>query len=148
MQFADRRLRRLLKKIVELADAARVDYPSSLHELRIGIKRLRYAIEFFGPMIPGKSGTAAIKRLAGLQDELGQLNDLASAGTLLMVCAGRDPQLREAVTLIGGWHGRRHAALLDDIPNQLRRIRGLNLPHLERQCESSRPSPTREAKTA
>lgn len=131
LQFADRRLRRLLKKVLELADAASVDYPPSLHQLRIGIKRLRYAIEFFGPMIPGKSGTAAIKRLAGLQDELGQLNDLASAGTLLMVCAGRDPQLREAVTLIGGWHGRRHAALLDDVPGQLRRIRGLNLPRLD-----------------
>jgi adenylate cyclase len=99
--------------------------------LRIGIKRLRYAIEFFGPMIPGKSGATAIKRLAGLQDELGQLNDLASAGTLLMVCAGRDPLLREAVTLVGGWHGRRHAALLDDVPNQLQRVRGLNLPRLD-----------------
>ncbi|MCX7167444.1 MAG: CYTH and CHAD domain-containing protein [Rhodocyclales bacterium] len=133
LQFADRRLRRLLKKILELADAARVDYPPSLHQLRIGIKRLRYAIEFFGPMIPGKSGTAAIKRLAGLQEELGQLNDLASAGTLLMVCAGRDPLLREAVTLIGGWHGQRHAALLDDIPNKLKLIRGLKLPRLEQK---------------
>ncbi len=130
LQFADRRLRSQLKKIQVLADAARVDYPPSLHELRIGIKRLRYAIEFFGPMIPGKSATAAIKRLAGLQEELGQINDLASAGTLLMVCAGRDPHLRESVTLIGGWHGPRHAALLDDIPNKLKRIRGLDLPRL------------------
>jgi inorganic triphosphatase YgiF len=131
LQFADRRLHRLLKRIHELAAAARVDYPPSLHELRIGIKRLRYAIEFFGPMIPGKSGTATIKRLAGLQDELGQLNDLASAGTLLMVCAGRDPHLREAVTLIGGWHGPRHAGLLADIPDKLKRIAAIRLPRLE-----------------
>lgn len=130
LQFADRRLRKLQRRILELAEAARVDYPPSLHELRIAIKRLRYAIEFFGPMMPGKSGTAAIKRLAGLQDELGQLNDLASAGTLLMVCAGRDAHLREAVTLVGGWHGQRHAALLDDIPAKLERIRGLDLPQL------------------
>ncbi|MBK8120120.1 MAG: CYTH and CHAD domain-containing protein [Sulfuritalea sp.] len=130
LQFADHRLRRLLKKILELADAASVDYPPSLHALRIGIKRLRYAIEFFDPMLPGKSGTATIKRLAGLQEELGQLNDLASAGTLLMVCAGHDPHLREAVTLVGGWHGPRHAALLDDIPNKLKLIRGLKLPRL------------------
>ncbi|KAF0165196.1 MAG: hypothetical protein FD157_1548 [Rhodocyclaceae bacterium] len=130
LQFADRRLHRLLKRILELADAARVDYPPSLHQLRIGIKRLRYAIEFFGPMMPGKSGAAAIKRLAGLQQELGQLNDLASAGNLLMVCAGHDPHLREAVTLVGGWHGPRHAALLADIPDKLKRIRGLNLPRL------------------
>ncbi|MDP1611238.1 MAG: CYTH and CHAD domain-containing protein [Sulfuritalea sp.] len=130
LHFADRRLRRQLKAILELAAAARADYPPSLHALRIGIKRLRYAIEFFGPMLPGKSGTAAIKRLAGLQEELGQLNDLASAGTLLMVCAGRDQALREAVTLIGGWHGPRHAALLGDIPDKLKRIRGLDLPRL------------------
>jgi inorganic triphosphatase YgiF len=130
LQFADRRLRRQLKAIHELAAAARADYPPSLHALRIGIKRLRYAIEFFGPMLPGKSGHTAIRRLAGLQEELGQLNDLASAGTLLMVCAGRDPALREAVTLIGGWHGPRHAALLADIPEKLERVRGLDLPRL------------------
>jgi inorganic triphosphatase YgiF len=134
LQFADRRLRSQLKKILALADAARVEDPLSLHELRIGIKRLRYAIEFFGPMIPGKSGSNVIKRLAGLQEVLGQLNDLASAGTLLMVCAGRDPHLREAVTLIGGWHGPRHAALLADIPSNLKRIRGLNLPRLDRDA--------------
>ena len=130
LQFADRRLRRLLRKILELAAVARPESPPSLHELRIGIKRLRYAIEFFDPMIPGKSGATVIRRLAGLQEELGQLNDLASAGTLLMVCAGRDPNLREAVTLIGGWHGPRHAALLDDIPDKLKRIRGIDLPRL------------------
>ncbi|MCF8179135.1 MAG: CYTH and CHAD domain-containing protein [Sulfuritalea sp.] len=128
--FADRRLRRLQKRVLELADAARVEYPPSLHELRIGIKRLRYAIEFFGPMIPGKAGPAVIRRLAGLQDELGQLNDLANAGTLLMLCAGREVQLREAVTLVGGWHGQRHATLLGDIPDKLKRIRGIKLPRL------------------
>jgi adenylate cyclase len=129
-QFADRRLRRLLKRIHELAESARVDYPPSLHELRIAIKRLRYAIEFFGAIIPGKSGVTVIKRLAGLQEELGQLNDLASAGNLLMVCAGREQHLREAVTLVGGWHGQRHAALLAAIPDQLECARGLKLPKL------------------
>ncbi len=98
--------------------------------MRIAIKRLRYAIEFFGALIPGKSGNVVIKRLAGLQDELGQLNDLASAGNLLMVCAGREQHLREAVTLIGGWHGQRHAALLAAIPEQLDTVRGLKLPKL------------------
>jgi inorganic triphosphatase YgiF len=130
LDFADRRLRRLLKRVLELAGEARIEYPPSLHELRIAIKRLRYAIEFFGPMIPGKSGTQLIKRLAGLQEELGQLNDLASAGMLLMACAGGDSHLREAVTLIGGWHGPRHAALLGDIPAKLKLIRGITLPHL------------------
>ena len=131
LPFADRRLRGLLKKVIVLADAARVDNPPSLHELRIGIKRLRYAIEFFAPLIPGKSGATLIKRLANLQNELGQLNDLANAGILLMVCAGRDQALREAVTLIGGWHGLRHVHLLDGIPDKLKLIRGLKLPRLD-----------------
>ncbi|TRZ99714.1 MAG: CHAD domain-containing protein [Rhodocyclaceae bacterium] len=134
LQFADRRLHRLQKKVLDLADAARVDSPPSLHQLRIGIKRLRYAIEFFGPMIPGKAGAAIIKRLASFQDELGQLNDLASAGTLLMVCAGHDPHLREAVTLVGGWHGSRHMDLLGDIPNKLKLIRDLKLPRLNERA--------------
>lgn len=130
LDFADHRLRRLLKRVHALASAARAEDPASLHELRIAIKRLRYAIEFFGPMIPGQAGEKLVRRLAGLQDELGQLNDLASAGTLLMVCAGTDAHLREAVTLIGGWHGPRHAALLADIPDKLKRVRGIDLPHL------------------
>lgn len=138
LEFADRRLQRLLKRVLELADAARIDHPPSLHELRIAIKRLRYAIEFFGPMIPGKSGVRIIRRLAGLQEELGQLNDLASAGTLLMACAGSDSHLREAVTLIGGWHGPRHAALLGDIPNKLKRIRKLKLPRLGKAAPETR----------
>jgi adenylate cyclase len=128
--FAERRLRKLLRAIHELAATARVDYPPTLHELRIAIKRLRYAIEFFGTIISGKSGVSIIKRLAGLQEELGQLNDLASAGNLLMVCAGREQHLREAVTLVGGWHGQRHAALLAAIPDQLESARGLKLPKL------------------
>ncbi len=130
LEFADRRLRRLLKRVLELADLASIDNPPTLHQLRIGIKRLRYAIEFFDPMIPGKAGTRVIKRLADLQEELGQLNDLASAGTLLMACAASDSHLREAVALIGGWHGPRHAALLADIPANLTLIRGIELPRL------------------
>ena len=131
--FADRRLRRFLKRIIELAGTARPDYPPSLHELRIAIKRLRYAVEFFGELLPGKGGTSLQKRLAGLQEDFGQLNDLASAGTLLMVCAGRESQLREAVTLIGGWHGPRHAALLESIPERLDEIRKLRLERLKRK---------------
>jgi adenylate cyclase len=128
--FAEFRLGRLLKKTVTLAKQAKSDDPSSLHELRISIKRLRYAIEFFGPLIPGKGATRLIKRLAKLQDELGQLNDLASAGAVLMACAGSDPDLREAVALIGGWHGPRHSGLLAAIPDQLSRLSKIALPRI------------------
>ncbi|MDP1957474.1 MAG: nucleotidyltransferase domain-containing protein [Rhodocyclaceae bacterium] len=65
-----------------------------------------------------------------LQDALGQLNDLASAGELLMSCADADPRLREAVTLIGGWHGPRHHKLLKAVPAGLKQLGRLRLPKL------------------
>lgn len=123
--YASARLGRLRKKVRRLLDGARADDPSSLHALRIGIKRLRYAIEFFAPLLSKKAFGRWAERLSALQDALGQINDLANAGRLLQECAGEDGRLREAVTLIAGWHGPRHAALLRELPNQFRQLRGL-----------------------
>ena len=128
--FAVARLRRLRKKVLALAAAASTDDPASLHQLRIGIKRLRYALEFFAPLAQGKPLQRMLQQLAQLQDELGQLNDLANAGLLLMHCAGDDPRLREAVSLVGGWHGPRYSGLLAAIPGQLKRLARLTLPKL------------------
>lgn len=128
--FAGRRVKRLHRKVRRLADAAAADDPSSLHALRIGIKRLRYALEFFAPLTRGKRHRARIAELAALQDALGKINDLANAGRLLEECAGTDPRLREAVTLIGGWHAARYAALLASVPGGVRRLHKLRLPKL------------------
>lgn len=128
--FADGRIRRLRRKVLRLAASASVDDPVSLHALRIAIKRLRYALEFFATLTRGKSLRQSVVALARLQEALGHINDLANAGRLLMECAGEDSRLREAVTLIGGWHGPRHAALLGALPAGLRRLRKLALPRL------------------
>jgi inorganic triphosphatase YgiF len=128
--FATGRLRRLRKKLHRLAAAARLEQPATLHALRIGVKRLRYALEFFAPLARERAFAPALQRLAAIQDTLGQLNDLANAGALLMDCAGDDPRLREAVTLIGGWHGPRYAALLESITPELGRLARLQLPPL------------------
>jgi inorganic triphosphatase YgiF len=126
--FAADRLRRLRKKVRTLAAQARIDNPASLHALRIGIKRLRYALEFFTPLAGPKAMRRMLAQLARLQDALGQINDLASAGELLMDCAGSDARLREAVTLVGGWHGPRHRDLLAAIPRELKHLGKLRLP--------------------
>lgn len=133
LSFATERLSRLRKKARLLAAAARVDRPQSLHAFRVGIKRLRYALEFFSPLTSHRTAEVLLKRLVRLQDTLGQLNDLANAGTLLMECAGDDPRLREAVTLIGGWHGPRHAGLLACVSLELDRLKRLRLPKLRRK---------------
>jgi CHAD domain-containing protein len=127
-EFAAARLRRLRRKVQSLAAAARPDDPAALHALRIGVKRLRYALEFFTPLAHTKARRRLADRLAAVQTTLGQLNDLASAGRLLMDCAGEDLRLREAVTLIGGWHGPRHARLVAQLPALLAGL--IRLPRL------------------
>jgi CHAD domain-containing protein len=126
--FAARRLGHLARRVRRLAAAARSDDPASLHALRIGIKRLRYALEFFAAPTTGGKPHRLHGRLARAQDSLGRLNDLANAGVLLSHCAGHDPELREAVALVGGWHGTRHAKLLAEVAAMLPRLARLRLP--------------------
>lgn len=121
--FAARRLNRLHKKALALAAAAQEADPASLHALRIGVKRLRYAIEFFAPLYRARDAREALESLTGLQDTLGALNDLARAGPLLMQCMDSDPALREAIALTGGWHGARHAVLRRLTLQGIRRLR-------------------------
>ncbi|MRR49793.1 MAG: CYTH and CHAD domain-containing protein [Rhodocyclaceae bacterium] len=128
--FAASRLKRLRKKVLRLAAEARTDDPVSLHQLRIGIKRLRYGLEFLTPLMRSRQANRLLELLGDTQDTLGQLNDLANAGRLLMDCAGDDARLREAVTLIGGWHGPRHAKLMAGIPTNLKQLRDFELPRL------------------
>jgi inorganic triphosphatase YgiF len=129
-EFAAARLRHLCRRLRRLAGAARVSDPASLHELRIGIKRLRYALEFFATLPSDRPLHPLQVRLAAAQDTLGRLNDLANAGVLLSDCAGSDPGLREAVALIGGWHGAHHARLLAEIANTLPKLAKMRLPRL------------------
>ncbi|MFO7655204.1 MAG: CHAD domain-containing protein [Candidatus Krumholzibacteriia bacterium] len=48
-----------------------------LHALRIEGKKLRYLLEFFGSLYPGGAHGKLVKHLKALQDELGELNDVA-----------------------------------------------------------------------
>ena len=128
--FAKDSLKRLRKKVRGLAQAASTADPASLHRLRIGIKRLRYALEFFAPLSSGPALQRLLTSLSSLQDELGQLNDLANAGVLLMHCAGDDAPLREAVSLVGGWHASRYGELLALIPERIGKLRRISLPTL------------------
>jgi len=128
--FATARLKRLYRQLHALARVANTQAPVSLHRLRIGIKRLRYALEFFAPLATRRDQVRLLRQLGKLQDALGQINDLANAGLLLMQCAGNDPRLREAVSLVGGWHAARHRALLARLPAQIKKLVRLKLPHL------------------
>ncbi|SFC06072.1 CHAD domain-containing protein [Tropicimonas isoalkanivorans] len=72
------------------------------HELRKELKKLRYTIEFLGPLYPEKKVALFVKRLKMLQTVFGDLNDLAMAEHMLCQPdspAARNPAAQRAV----GW---------------------------------------------
>ena len=80
---------------------------SDLHRLRIQIKRLRYAIEFFMPLFEGKA-QGSLRALVDLQELLGRLNDGASAWKRLDALATEDSSTdyQQAIGFLRGWCAR------------------------------------------
>lgn len=101
----ERRHRKLLKQGRKLAAAT----PETRHRLRIAVKKMRYASEFFAALYPGKASGKMIKDLSRLQITLGDLNDLAVTERQLETViyqAFADPahdDIVRGVGLVVGW---------------------------------------------
>jgi inorganic triphosphatase YgiF len=77
---------------------------AQLHQLRIRVKKLRYAAEFFSTLFDRKEVRDYIAALARLQELLGALNDVATAEQIAL--ALRDDQHDndlEGLGLLRGW---------------------------------------------
>jgi len=81
--FAPRCLDKRARKVWLLAQEALTSDASARHRLRVEYKRLRYALEFFAPLFPGELLRNYHVAASGLQEMLGQLNDLAVARELI-----------------------------------------------------------------
>ena len=95
------------------------------HQLRICVKRLRYATEFFSSIYPRKAVKRYCGKLAGLQDALGYLNDVAVSEDLVRRicadCTGEDlGYCQFAGGIVIGWHAR---ALADSEQKLVKRVR-------------------------
>jgi triphosphatase len=79
--LAEDGLDRLRRQVGRRGKALKRLDPVSRHKLRIRAKRLRYALEFFGGLYPGRKDQrqAFLATLRGLQDGLGALNDVQVA---------------------------------------------------------------------
>ena len=79
-RFAAHALRKRRRKIRWMGDDPATMTVEQRHVLRIAVKKLRYAADFFAPLYPSKSGEKAQRRLgsaaAKVQDRLGELHDL------------------------------------------------------------------------
>jgi len=81
--FAARRLQQRLRKMLKAGgDLAALD-DEGRHHVRIAAKKLRYSTHALGEPFPPKAVLEFVRRLKDLQDELGALNDMATAGSLI-----------------------------------------------------------------
>ena len=94
--------------------------PASLHKVRIAAKKERYAREFFEALSHGKKETRRHDLLAGMQDELGLLNDSVVARELVGQLRERVPQ---ELALLGFIEGVLAARAVDALPRAGRQVR-------------------------
>lgn len=134
------------RRVRRLGDAITAGSPAAeYHTLRIDAKKLRYALEFVGP-IYGKPAVEFSQRVTALQDVLGLHQDAEIAVTMLEEMA-RDEwrRLGPATVLAMGAIAeryRRHAAeLRAQFPSVYRPLRGRDWQRLRSLIEERRPRP-------
>ena len=107
-RLLDKRHKRVLKHgrgFEQLSDA-------DLHRLRISLKKLRYAGEFFAAQFPDGEPRPYIRTLRRLQDEFGWLNDAAVAEYCLKELLAANQQSKNFTVLgvgagqVIGWNAR------------------------------------------
>ena len=86
------------------------------HDLRIAFKKLRYALEFFAPILPGKRLAAYQSSLATIQELLGTLNDQVTASRLIKEVHPKG----EPDPLTRGWIAGRTQLLVMALNDELR----------------------------
>ena len=93
--YAERRLDRLWHSIAHIGHHLAGLDEHTRHELRIQVKKMRYAIEFLRGLYPNHRTTEKhfADAVEDLQESLGKLNDLATARTLTTAAAGQDEWL-------------------------------------------------------
>lgn len=86
--FARKRIRKAHKRVRDLSRIARDGRTAHVHKLRIGNKRLRYAIEALSDVLPKRYRKRLRKQLVARQGELGAVIDASVARRLMAECLG------------------------------------------------------------
>ena len=107
---AKRVLNRQIRRVKKRGKVAKSGEESDMHHLRIALKKLRYAAEFFAPLYPRKDVKRYLEKMKDLQNHLGDLNDVAHvrevvAGILRDGGKNRkdSPQMCFAAGAVTGW---------------------------------------------
>jgi triphosphatase len=107
-EFAANALARLNARALKRGAALPDVSDTARHELRIALKNLRYAAEFFGSLFgQRRKREMFLNCVSQLQDLLGAHNDAVMTKILLReLCEGNDAGLETASGFILGWHAR------------------------------------------
>ena len=103
---------------------------AELHRLRIAVKKLRYAVEFFAGLFQIKAMAVQRARLAKLQDILGRINDAAAVEPLLAAAVAAAPAraVGTADRGVRDWYQARAASRRAKLQRAWRRFRAARRP--------------------
>ena len=87
----ERRLRQWHRRIIADSDSFDELDEAGLHALRKRIKRQRYAVEFFAPVLRRRKAARYLNAVAAMQDRMGELNDLFVARARYQSLVESDP---------------------------------------------------------
>lgn len=106
LAFAKRRINKKWEKLARAGRAVRALDFESLHDLRKDGKKLRYAAEFFAPLVRGRGERAKVKEfldaLEALQTALGRQNDLVFAADMLTELAASASSAKPTLMFAAG----------------------------------------------
>ncbi|HVJ52454.1 MAG TPA: CHAD domain-containing protein [Aliidongia sp.] len=109
--FATRLLRKRHRKLLAAVERLKDPRPQELHQIRIGVKKLRYTAEFMHSLFPAKPFRQYLAGLKELQQVLGTLNDADVARKLaLRLSAPNKEAGAHLAGLITGWTAAEMAA--------------------------------------
>jgi inorganic triphosphatase YgiF len=113
------------RKALKRGDHLRRLDAAGRHRLRVQLKGLRYACEFFLPLWPGEAGEHFVSRLALLQATLGADSDAEATGALLRTLGEAEtmPALERAIGAVIGWQARDRLAALQRLRRRWRRFK-------------------------
>jgi triphosphatase len=113
LDFAAFSLNRMHGKLVKRGKNLHKLSPHHRHQLRIGLKNIRYAGDLFGGLFENRTQLRDfLRHTARLQDQLGAYNDLVTAIDLLGHFDCATPSASYAAGIIAGWC--RRGAVPDD----------------------------------
>ena len=116
---------RVLKRGQRLAKQT----PAQLHRLRIAVKKLRYAAEFFDDLFQVKAMAVQRARLEKLQDILGSINDAETVESLFAAAQSGARRWPEApANAVVMWHKQRAMRQRDRLSAAWRRFRAAPQP--------------------